>query len=106
MVWRPYLTRSFVPLCGLRASVVNRTRELDGLCDLEWLVAERPAVLAGNEGVGVDNLALDAGDDEVDRPGPGALLVEDRPPRRVIGVGVVVAEDVLAGVVRLALGAA
>src|SRR5205823_4738621 len=59
----------------------------------------------GHKRVAVHDPAADAGHDDVDRTRPRSLGVEDRGLGRVVGVAVVVADDLIPVVVALALDA-
>src|ERR1700751_3939977 len=86
----------------LRLSHLTAACALD---DFHRLRAEGPAVLLGDKGVGVDRLPRRHRNDHIHVSGPRALGVEPRRLRRVIRVAVVVADDVLAVRVSLALDA-
>src|SRR5258706_7981906 len=64
---------------------------------------KRTAIFLSDECVGVDGRAVLDRHDQVDVAGPRPLGVETRSLRRVVGMAVVVAHDVQAGRVRLAL---
>src|SRR6266568_8691423 len=66
---------------------------------------KRSAVLLGRERVRIDGFAVRHRHYEIDVAGPCALGVETRGLRRVVGMAVVVADDVLAVGVSLALDA-
>src|SRR5262249_58270562 len=73
------------------------------VCRVEGLLVEALAVVRQAPAPRVDGLpALDR-DDEVGEPRPGVLAVEVARQRRMVGVGMVVADDVEAGGARLAL---
>src|SRR5437588_427026 len=84
-------------------SATSQVRRRAPSGDLQGLRLERAAVLFRDEGVGVYRFAVMHRDDDVDIAGPRPLGVESRRLRRMVGMAVVVADDVEAGGVCLAL---
>src|SRR5260370_36088065 len=87
------------------AETRNPATVLAGSADFERLGAKRTAVLFSNERVGVDRLAFRDRDDHVHIARPRPLGVEPRRLGGMVGMAVVVAEDVEAPGVHLALDA-
>src|SRR6266851_3648771 len=106
---RMRLNRVDLPTLGrpTMATMGRGTGQLDRFCpdDLQRLRPEGPAVLVGHEAVCVDRLAVFDRNDQVDVARPGPLGVESRRLRGVVGMAVVVPDDVQPVGVGLALDA-
>src|SRR5438477_7942857 len=73
-----------------------------GSDNLDRLLCHRLLPVVAHEHAGLGHLALNAGHDHVEGTRPGLLGVPDRRPGRMVRVAVVVAEDLIAGVVDFA----
>src|SRR5712692_4589301 len=101
----PIASRPRPPAFRAKAQTSNPATVLTDSAEFERLGAKRPAVLFGDERVGIDRLAFCDRNDDVHVAGPRPLGVEARSLGGVVGMAVVVAEDVEALGVRLALDA-